>query len=192
VFTQYATYTVDARVQDRMAEGIMRTLIEIGPITVEEPTNYDARANLMWSATSALNGMIGSGVPMDWTTHMIGHELTALFNIDHAQTLAVLLPSVWRVLKDQKQAKLLQYAERVWDITQTAQGDEALRVEQAIEKTEAFFNKVGLPTRLRDHGVTQDKIGLVIEALEAHGMTALSESGKVDLATSRKILDMAW
>lgn len=189
VLEQYATYPVDARVQDRTAEGIMRTLIEIGPITVEEPTNYEARANLMWSATSALNGMIGVGVPFDWTTHMIGHELTAIFNIDHAQTLAVVLPSVWRVLKAQKQAKLLQYAERVWDITE---GDDESRVEQAIVKTEAFFQQVGLKTRLRDHGVEKAQIDTVINALEAHGMTALSESGKVDLATSRKILDMAW
>ena len=189
VLEQYATYPVDARVQDRTAEGIMRTLIEIGPITVEEPTNYEARANLMWSATSALNGMIGVGVPFDWTTHMIGHELTAIFNIDHAQTLAVVLPSVWRVLKTQKQAKLLQYAERVWDITE---GDEDSRVEQAIVKTEAFFQQVGLKTRLRDHGVEKAQIDTVINALEAHGMTALSESGKVDLAVSRQILDMAW
>ena len=189
VLEQYATYPVDARVQDRTAEGIMRTLIEIGPITVEEPTNYEARANLMWSATSALNGMIGVGVPFDWTTHMIGHELTAIFNIDHAQTLAVVLPSVWRVLKTQKQAKLLQYAERVWDITA---GDEESRVEQAIVKTEAFFQQVGLKTRLRDHGVEKAQIDTVINALEAHGMTALSESGKVDLAVSRQILDMAW
>ncbi|WP_434930853.1 iron-containing alcohol dehydrogenase [Shewanella sp. HL-SH5] len=189
VLEQYATYPVDARVQDRTAEGIMRTLIEIGPITVEEPTNYEARANLMWSATSALNGMIGVGVPFDWTTHMIGHELTAIFNIDHAQTLAVVLPSVWRVLKTQKHAKLLQYAERVWDITE---GDEDSRVEQAIVKTEAFFQQVGLKTRLRDHGVEKAQIDTVINALEAHGMTALSESGKVDLAVSRQILDMAW
>ncbi|WP_434950078.1 iron-containing alcohol dehydrogenase [Shewanella sp. HL-SH4] len=189
VLEQYATYPVDARVQDRTAEGIMRTLIEIGPITVAEPTNYEARANLMWSATSALNGMIGVGVPFDWTTHMIGHELTAIFNIDHAQTLAVVLPSVWRVLKTQKQAKLLQYAERVWDITE---GDEDSRVEQAIVKTEAFFQQVGLKTRLRDHGVEKAQIDTVINALEAHGMTALSESGKVDLAVSRQILDMAW
>jgi NADP-dependent alcohol dehydrogenase len=189
VLEQYATYPVDARVQDRMAEGIMRTLIEIGPITVAEPSNYDARANLMWSATSALNGMIGTGVPMDWTTHMIGHELTALFNIDHAQTLAVLLPSVWRVLATQKQAKLIQFAERVWDISE---GDDAERVKLAIAKTQTFFKDLGLPICLRDHGVTQDQIGLVIDALATHGMTALSETGKVDLATSRQILEMAW
>ncbi|GIU17151.1 NADH-dependent alcohol dehydrogenase [Shewanella colwelliana] len=189
VLERYATYPVDGRVQDRTAEGIMRTLIEIGPITVAEPENYQARANLMWSATSALNGMIGAGVPFDWTTHMIGHELTALFHIDHAQTLAALLPSVWRVRKTQKHAKLLQYAERVWDITD---GDEESRVEQAIAKTEAFFQQVGLKTRLRDYDIAKEQIDDILNALEAHGMTALSESGDLGLDVSREILEKAW
>lgn len=189
VLEQYATYPVDGRVQDRTAEGIMRTLIEIGPITVAEPENYQARANLMWSATSALNGMIGAGVPFDWTTHMIGHELTALFHIDHAQTLAALLPSVWRVRKTQKHAKLLQYAERVWDITD---GDEESRVEQAIAKTEAFFQQVGLKTRLRDYDIAKEQIDDILNALKAHGMTALSESGDLGLDVSREILEKAW
>ncbi|QYK13022.1 iron-containing alcohol dehydrogenase [Shewanella rhizosphaerae] len=189
VLEQYATYPVDGRVQDRTAEGIMRTLIEIGPITLEEPENYNARANLMWSATSALNGMIGAGVPFDWTTHMIGHELTAQFGIDHAQTLAAVLPSVWRVRKTQKHAKLLQYAERVWDITE---GDEASRVDLAIDKTEQFFQQLGLKTRLRDYDIAQEQIDDIVAALEAHGMTALSESGDLGLDISREILQLAW
>ena len=189
VLEQYATYPVDGRVQDRTAEGIMRTLIEIGPLTLEEPENYNARANLMWSATSALNGMIGAGVPFDWTTHMIGHELTALFGIDHAQTLAAVLPSVWRVRKSQKHAKLLQYAERVWDITE---GDEASRVDLAIDKTEQFFQQLGLKTRLRDYDIAQDQIDDIVAALEAHGMTALSESGDLGLDVSHEILQLAW
>ena len=189
VLEQYATYPADGRVQDRMAEGIMRTLIEIGPITVAEPENYQARANLMWSATSALNGMIAVGVPFDWTTHVIGHELTALFHIDHAQTLAAVLPSVWRVRKAQKHAKLLQYAERVWDITE---GDEESRVEQAIAKTETFFQQVGLKTRLRDYDIAKAQIDDIVNALEAHGMTALSESGDLGLDISREILEKAW
>ncbi|QYJ90105.1 iron-containing alcohol dehydrogenase [Shewanella halotolerans] len=189
VLEQYATYPVDGRVQDRTAEGIMRTLIEIGPITLEEPENYNARANLMWSATSALNGMIGAGVPFDWTTHMIGHELTAQFGIDHAQTLAAVLPSVWRVRKTQKHAKLLQYAERVWDITE---GDEASRVDLAIDKTEQFFQQLGLKTRLRDYDIAQEQIDDIVAALEVHGMTALSESGDLGLDISREILQLAW
>ena len=113
---QYLTYPVDAKVQDRIAEGILQTLIEIGETTVAEPENYDARANLVWSATMALNGIIGAGVPQDWATHMIGHELTALFGIDHGQTLAIVYPALLEVRRNQKRAKLLQYAQRVWHI----------------------------------------------------------------------------
>lgn len=108
---------LDARIQDRFAEGILQTLIEIGTANVEEPENYNARANMVWSATLALNGLIGAGVPQDWATHMIGHELTAMFGIDHGQTLALVYPSVMEVMREQKQAKLVQYAERVWNIT---------------------------------------------------------------------------
>jgi NADP-dependent alcohol dehydrogenase len=113
---QYLTYPVDGRVQDRIAEGILQTLIEIGETTVAQSENYDARANLVWCATLALSGVVGSGVPQDWATHMIGHELTALFGIDHGQTLAIVLPSLLEVRREQKRAKLLQYAERVWHI----------------------------------------------------------------------------
>ncbi|QSX37241.1 iron-containing alcohol dehydrogenase [Shewanella sedimentimangrovi] len=189
VLEQYATYPVNARVQDRFAEGILRTLIEIGPQTVAEPDNYDARANLMWSATCALNGMLGVGVPMDWTSHMIGHELTALFGIDHAQTLAILLPAVWTERKSQKHAKLLQYAERVWDIHE---GDEQSKVLEAIARTRDFFERLGLKTRLRDYGVARPDIDRVIQALDQHGMHTLSERGDINLEISRRILELAW
>jgi len=186
---QYVTYPADAKVQDRMAEGILKTLIEVGPVTLAEPENYDARANLVWSATSALNGYIACGVPQDWTTHMIGHELTALFGIDHGQTLAILQPSVWKVRKQQKWAKLLQYAERVWNITA---GDEEQRIDLAIEKTRAFFESLGVKTRLAEHDVAKEDISKMVQALEAHGMTALSESGDLDLSVSRQILEDAY
>jgi NADP-dependent alcohol dehydrogenase len=113
VVEQYVTYPAEARFQDRAAEGILQTLIEIGPKTLADPKDYDARANLMWCATMALNGLIATGVPVDWTTHMIGHELTAMFGIDHGKTLAIVQPAVWAVRKGKKRDKLLQYAERV-------------------------------------------------------------------------------
>ncbi|MBP2651112.1 MAG: NADH-dependent butanol dehydrogenase [Firmicutes bacterium] len=185
---QYLTFPVDGRFQDRTAEGIMQTLIEIGRTTIDEPTNYEARANLVVCATMALNGLTCSGVPQDWTSHMIGHELTAIFGIDHGKTLAVLLPAVLTVLKEQKRAKLLQYAERIWNITD---GDEASRVDLAISKTREFFESLGIKTRLADYNVTEDKIDDVVKALQQHGMTALSESGKVTLEVSRKILEGA-
>lgn len=185
---QYVTYSVDARFQDRAAEGILQTLIEIGKKTVDEPEDYDARANLVWCATMALNGLIGAGVPQDWNTHMIGHELTALFGIDHAKTLAIIQPAVWKVRRQQKKGKLLQYAERVWGIRE---GSEDERINLAISRTEEFFHSLGMKTKLPDYNLTQDDIEKVISSLEKHGMTALSETGDVTLEISREILKAA-
>lgn len=182
---QYVTFPAEGRFQDRTAEGILQTLIEIGPTTINNPTDYDARANLMWCATNALNGLIGAGVPQDWTTHMIGHELTAQFGIDHAKTLAILQPAVWQVCKEQKRGKLRQYAERIWHLTE---GDDDERIDKAIEQTRAFFEALGVSTRLSAYGVTPDKIDAVVLALEAHGMTALGEKREVNLEVSRRIL----
>ena len=185
---QYVTYPAEAGFQDRTAEGILKTLIEVGKKTIDNPTDYDARANLVWCATNALNGLIGSGVPQDWTTHMIGHELTALFGIDHGQTLAILQPSIWKIRKEQKRAKLLQYAARVWHLTS---GDEDDRIDKAIEKTRAFFEELGISTRLSSYGVTPDRVDDVVNALEKHGMTALSETGDVTPDVCRLILEEA-
>lgn len=185
---QYLTYPVDARVQDRWAEGILLTLIEIGTTTIAEPENYDARANQVWSATMALNGIIAAGVPQDWATHMIGHELTALFGIDHGQTLAIVYPALLEVRREQKHAKLLQYAERVWNITH---GSEDERIDLAIHKTRDFFESLGIKTHLSQYGVTAEKIPLVIESLKAHGMTSLSETRDLGLTISQKILEKA-
>ena len=185
---QYVTYPVDARFQDRTAEGILKTLIEIGKTTIEEPTNYDARANLVWCATMALNGLIGAGVPQDWTTHMIGHEITAMFGVDHAKTLAILQPAIWEVRKEQKRAKLIQYAERVWDITEC---DEDLKIELEIQKTRAFFEDLGVKTHLSDYDITEEKIEDLILALKNNNRTALSETGDLTLEISREILKKA-
>ena len=181
---QYLTYPVNDRVPDRFAEGLLQSLIEIGPVTLAEPTNYDARANLMWVATLALNGLIGAGVPQDWATHMLGHEITALYGLDHAQTLAVILPSMLDLRRDAKQAKLLQYAERVWGITQ---GSDEQRIDAAIAQTRAFFESLGVNTRLRDYGLGAEVVDGLVAQLEAHGMTQLGERRDVDLALSRRV-----
>ena len=182
---QYITFPVDAKVQDRIAEGILQTLIEVGETTVAEPENYDARANLVWSATMALNGIIGAGVPQDWTTHMIGHEITALFGIDHGQTLAIVYPALLEVRCEKKRAKLLQYADRVWHINS---GSEDEKIDLAILKTRSFFESLGVKTHLSDYGVTADKIDMIVEQLGDHGLTALSETGDLTLDVSRAIL----
>ncbi|HEY1149886.1 MAG TPA: iron-containing alcohol dehydrogenase [Pseudoduganella sp.] len=186
VMEQYLTYPVDARVQDRISEGLLQTLIEIAPRVLSEREDYDARANLMWVATLALNGLIAAGVPEDWSTHMIGHELTALHDIEHARTLAIVLPANMLVRREAKRAKLLQYAERVWNITD---GSESERIDAAIAATRGFFEGLGVPTRLRDYGVGAEDIDAVIAQLEAHGMTELGERQDVTLSVSRLVLE---
>lgn len=185
---QYVTYPINAGFQDRTAEGILQTLIEVGETTINNPEDYEARANLVWCATMALNGLIGAGVPQDWSTHMIGHELTALFGIDHGKTLAILQPAIWEVRKEKKKGKLLQYASRVWNITE---GTEDERVNLAIAKTREFFESLGIKTHLSDYGVGEDKIESVIASLTKNERTALSETGDLTLDVSREILKKA-
>lgn len=186
VVEQYLTYPVSAEVQDRFAESLLQILIEIGPTVVNGPANYDSRANLMWAATTALNGLIGAGVPQDWATHMIGLELTAQFGLDHAQTLAVLLPPMLHVRRVSKRIKLLQYAERVWNLMT---GSEDERIAQAIENTRAFFESLGVKTHLSEYGVPPGAVDGLVQQLQAHGMTELGEHQDVTLDVSRKILE---
>jgi NADP-dependent alcohol dehydrogenase len=148
VMEQYMTFPADAPLQDRQAEAILATLIEEGPKALARPRHYAARANLMWCCTQALSGLIGCGVPQDWATHMIGHELTAFFGLDHAQTLAVVMPAVWKHQRKAKEVKLVQYAQRVWGV-KSGKDKAAL----AIKKTEEFFRAVGMKIRLSEYGI---------------------------------------
>lgn len=188
VMEQYLTFPVDARFQDRTAEGILQTLIEIGRKTIDDPTDYELRANLVWNSTMALNGLIGAGVPQDWTTHMIGHELTAFFGIDHAKTLAIILPALLEVRYEQKKAKLVQYAERVWKIET---GTDEFKADQAILKTRGFFESLDVKTRLKDYNVSPSDFDKIINGLEEKHLTALSETRDISLDISRQILEKA-
>ena len=185
---QYMTYPVNAKVQDRFAEGLLHNLFEDGPAALANPTDYDVRANLMWTATMALNGTLNTGVPTDWATHMIGHEITGLYGLDHAQTLAIVLPAVWKYKKEQKKAKLLQYAERVLDL-RTGSDDE--RVDAAIKKTEEFFESMGNPPRLSAYGLDASVIPAVAEKLTQHGHVKLGEYGDITPEDVKEILKLA-
>lgn len=185
VMEQYLTYPAAGMVQDRFSEGLLLTLIEAGPLALTEPENYEVRANLMWAATMALNGLISTGVPQDWATHMLGHELTALYGLDHAQTLAIVLPSMMEVRRDEKRDKLLQYAERVWNIKNVS--DDA-RIDLAIAKTRQFFEKMGIKTHLGDYQLGSEAIDAVVDQLGKHGMTALGEHKTMDLTVSRQVM----
>ena len=142
----------------------------------------------MVCATMGLNGLIGTGVPQDWSVHMIGHEITGIFGIDHAKTLAAILPATWKVRKIEKFEKLLQYAERVWDLRE---GTDEEKVDLAIEKTENFFHTLGITTKLSDYGLKENDIDKIIDSLELHGMTKLSERGDQTLEITRKIIKTA-
>jgi len=166
VMEQSMTFDVNSPLQDRQAEAILLTLIEEGPKALADPQNYDVRANIMWCATNALNGLIGCGVPQDWATHDIGHEFTALYGLDHAQTLALVYPGTMRHLSQRKRQKLLQYANRVWGL---CDGDEDARIDAAIEKTEEFFRSLGVGTRLADYNIPAEAGKLVAERLAKRG-----------------------
>ena len=193
VVEQYLTYDVNSPLQDRWAEGILLTLIEEGPKTLVNMTDYDSRANFMWAATVALNGIISVGVVQDWATHMIGHELTALYGIDHARTLALVLPSLLTVMKNGKRGKLLQYGERIWGIKEKS-GKEELRVTLAIEKTRQFYQSLGIPTRFSDYKefpIPPDTPKIVARRLADQGLAALGENRDITPQKVEEILALS-
>ena len=190
VLEQYMTYSVDAKLQDRFAESIMQTLIEIAPTMLKDEFDYKAASNFMWSCTMALNGLIQQGVPCDWAIHMMGHELTALFGIDHARTLAIITESHYRVSLEDKQEKLAQYAERVWNVTDGTLEEKALA---GIEKTTEFFKSLGIDTKLSDY--TKDYKGtaeIISKRFEERGWIGIGEKGKVTPTLVKQIVEMSY
>jgi NADP-dependent alcohol dehydrogenase len=185
VIEQYLTFPVNAPIQDRFAESILRTLIEEGPKVLANRSDYDAAANFMWSATMALNGLIGVGVPQDWATHMIGHELTAYHGIDHAQTLAIVLPGIMHIKREQKKDKILQLGERVWGVLD---GTDDERINETIRKTVEFFESVGIRTKLPDYSVTSETIDIICSRFLKRGYK-VGEKGNIGPVEIRMILE---
>tara|TARA_R110001592_G_scaffold307299_2_gene580532 strand:+ start:27918 stop:29075 length:1158 start_codon:yes stop_codon:yes gene_type:complete len=157
VLEQYMTYPADGQLQDRFAESILQTLLEVAPKVIANPKDYAACSNFMWCCTMALNGLIQKGVPTDWAIHGMGHELTALFGIDHARTLAIVLPSHYTFNFERKKEKLAQYGRRVWALN----GSDTDVAKEAIQKTESFFHQLGIKTKLSEY--TQDFEGTAEE-----------------------------
>jgi NADP-dependent alcohol dehydrogenase len=186
VIEQYLTYPASAPLQDRLAESVMQTLVEIAPAVLSGEPDYETRATFMWTATMALNGVIGVGVPQDWSTHVIGHELTALYGIDHARTLAAVLPSLMHVQRDVKQEKLLQFAARVWDVRS---GSPDQRIDAAIDRTATFFESLGIPSRLSAYEeVSPETPGLLAKRLEARGALPIGERSNMDRGRIERIV----
>ncbi|MDR2920557.1 MAG: iron-containing alcohol dehydrogenase [Tannerella sp.] len=184
VMEQYLTVTGVNRLMDRWAEGILQTLVEIAPKIRKNKQDYDLMADFMLSATMGLNGFIALGVPQDWATHMIGHELTVLHGLSHGHTLAIVLPGTMHVLSDSKGDKILQYGERVWNIT-TGTRDE--RIEATINQTEEFFRSLGVTTRLSEEGIGDETINEIERRFNERGV-AFGENKNVDGAMAKKIL----
>ncbi|MDD3687923.1 MAG: iron-containing alcohol dehydrogenase [Bacteroidales bacterium] len=182
---QYLTYPMAGDVQDEWAASLLRVLIKNGPAVLQNRNDYDANANLMWAATMALNGLIAKGVAEDWSTHMIGHEITALYNIDHAQTLAIVLPGILRNRKNEKSAKILHYAKSVWGINS---GNIDADLEEAIAKTESFFNSVGIKTRLSDYNIPESAIDIICKKLEDKKYVKLGENKNITPAVVKEVL----
>lgn len=190
VLEQYMTYPVDAKLQDRFAESILQTLIEVAPKVLNGEFDYKAASNFMWSCTMALNGLIQQGVPTDWAIHAMGHELTALYGIDHARTLAILTESHYRYNFDAKKEKLAQYGERVWNITE---GSVEEKAQAAIDKTSEFFNSLGIDTKLSDY--TSDYEGTAEEIAKRftkRGWLGLGEHKSLTPANVEEIVTMSY
>jgi NADP-dependent alcohol dehydrogenase len=190
VMEQYITYPVDGMLQDRFSESILQTLIEVAPKILKDPSDYNAAANFMWSCTMALNGLIQKGVPSDWATHMMGHELTALFGIDHARTLAIIGPSHYTYNFENKKEKLAQYAERVWKVTDGTLEEKA---KAGIEKTKAFYNSLGIKTSLSEY--TDDYKGtaeIISKRFTERGWKGLGERQNVTPSDVEKIVEMSY
>lgn len=183
VMEQYLTFPVNAEIQDRYAEAILSILMETGPKVLADKTNYDNMANFVWSSTMALCGLIGAGVPNDWATHVIGHELTALHELDHAKTLAVVMPGVMSVLREGKREKMLQYGQRVLGIDPASAG----AIDAIIAKTDAFFQQVGIKTHLSDYGIGQATIDEIVTRFTDRKMV-FGERGDITPDVVRQIL----
>lgn len=190
VLEQYMTYPSDSLLQDRFAESILQTLVEVAPAILKNASDYNAASNFMWSCTMALNGLIGQGVPQDWAVHMMGHELTALFGIDHARTLAIIAPSHYRYNIETKKDKLAQYAERVWGVTE---GTTVEKAKAGIDKTEDFFHSLGIKTKLSEY--TSDYSGtaeIVSKRFTDRGWLGLGEHRKLAPVDAAKIIQMSY
>lgn len=189
VMEQYLTYPHEGYLQDRIAEGILQTLIEIGPKVVQNPSDYALASNYMWCCTMALNGLIQKGVPSDWATHMIGHELTALYHIDHARTLAIIAPNLYKVMFETKKQKLAQYGKRIFGLT----GSEDEIAAQAIDKTTEFFHTMGMKTKLsectEDYSKTAD---FIANRFQERGWVGLGEKQNITIEKVRKIVEMSY
>lgn len=157
IFEEYFEKTKGAYLQDRMAEALLKTCIQYGRIAVEEPENYEARANLMWASSLAINGLLACGKQSQWSVHPMEHELSAFYDITHGIGLAILIPHWMQyVLEEDTVEKFAQYGANVWGIEEKL--DKMEIANKSIEKTKAFFISLGIPSTLKEVGIEEEKL----------------------------------
>lgn len=190
VLEQYMTFPDNASLQDRFSESILLTLQEVTNKLMHEDFDYNTASDFMWSCTMALNGLIAKGVPTDWSVHMIGHELTAYYGIDHARTLAIVAPNHYRYTFETKKEKLAQYAERVWDIRE---GTIEQKAKQGIAMLEKFFQSLAIETKLSKYTSNYEGTGQKVQkAFEERGWFGLGEHKTLTPEDARKIVEMSY
>jgi len=187
VIEQYLTVPANAPVQHGFSEVLLKTLIEWGPKLLADNT-AEARENVMWAANQALNGLIGAGVKQDWSTHMIGHAITALYDIDHARTLTLVMPSLLRFKRADKLEMLARYARNVWGVVEADDGKAA---DRGIDLTEDFFRRMGLPVRTADVAPIRVSGPDIVDHLKRAGQTRLGEAGDIGEAAVLRVIEMA-
>jgi NADP-dependent alcohol dehydrogenase len=186
VLEQYLTYPSKAEVQDRFAESLLHILKDTGSkVFADKTPDYNTHANFMWAASNALNTSISMGVTTDWSTHTLGHELTILYGMDHAVTLAIILPGVLQLTGEKRKEKILQYAERIWGITGF---DHKAVITEAIRNTEQFFRCLGVKTRFSEYGIGPEVIDQVVSQLKSRGVNNLGAARDVTVEDVPAIL----
>lgn len=165
VFEVYFTREKDAYLQARMCEAVLKTCIKYGPVAMENPEDYEARANLMWASSLAINGLLSYGSDVQWCVHPMEHELSAFYDITHGDGLAILTP-VWMdyVLSEDSLDKFVEFGINVWGID--AKEDPQRIAEKAIEQTRAFFDSLGLPKTLSEVGIGEENLAQMAEKLD--------------------------
>ncbi|PID93932.1 MAG: NADH-dependent alcohol dehydrogenase [Bacteroidetes bacterium] len=187
IMEQYLTIDAGAWVSDAFSESLLNVLVEHGQTYVDDPENMDVAGNIMWASTMALNGLIRMGAVTDWSTHAIGHVLTAFYGLDHAITLAIVLPGVMQRMRNHKKEKLLRYAQKVWNLSE---GSPETRIDKAIVQTEAFFRQLGAKTRFHEWGITEECPEQIAQQMDRIGLLPIGEHQNMDAAVIKEILTL--
>ena len=189
VMERYFTNTRDVELTDRIGEAVMLTLINEAPKVMKNPTDYEARANLMWAGTLAHNDICGVGREQDWASHKLEHELSGLYDVTHGAGLAVIFPAWMKYVMKQDVLRFAQYAVRIWGCEMDFQNPEKTALE-GIGRYESFMQSIGMPTRFADIGAKAEDIPVLIEKLQL-GESTLGSFVKLSIEDIRKIYELA-